>query len=91
MDLATYLGAERGRAAAIAAAMRVPAVLLSQWKADRPVPAERCPDLERATGGAVTAEEARPDVRWVRVADETWPNPAGRPCIDVAADMPSAA
>lgn len=28
------------------------------------VPAERCPDIERATGGAVRCEELRPDVDW---------------------------
>jgi DNA-binding transcriptional regulator YdaS (Cro superfamily) len=48
-------------------------------------PAERCPDIERATAGQVTVEELRPDVRWTRVADAEWPHSAGRPCIDVAA------
>lgn len=28
------------------------------------VPAERCPDIEAATGGAVTCEALRPDVNW---------------------------
>ncbi len=36
---------------------------LSNWL-DRGVPAERCPDIEHATGGAVRSEELRPDVRW---------------------------
>jgi DNA-binding transcriptional regulator YdaS (Cro superfamily) len=49
------------------------------------VPPQRCPAIERATAGAVTAEQLRPDVRWVRVPDPRWPHPAGRPCIDVAA------
>lgn len=30
----------------------------------RQVPAERCPDIERATAGAVRCEELRPDVDW---------------------------
>lgn len=30
----------------------------------RSVPAERCPAIERATGGTVTCEELRPDVDW---------------------------
>lgn len=37
------------------------------------------------------AQELRPDVRWQRVADATWPHPAGRPCIDVAAPQREAA
>jgi hypothetical protein len=48
-------------------------------------PVERCPGVERALGGLVTAEQLRPDVRWVRIPDESWPHPAGRPLIDVAA------
>lgn len=28
------------------------------------VPAERCPEIERITKGAVTCEELRPDVNW---------------------------
>lgn len=40
-------------------------VLISQWKnGRRRVPAERCPDIERATGGAVRCEDLRPDVDW---------------------------
>ena len=30
----------------------------------RRVPAEKCPAIERATGGAVRCEELRPDVAW---------------------------
>ena len=33
------------------------------WRA-RGAPAEKCPDIERATKGAVTCEELRPDVNW---------------------------
>jgi hypothetical protein len=50
----------------------------------RAMPSDRCPDIERASAGRVTVEQLRPDVRWVRVPDPTWPHPAGRPCIDVA-------
>ena len=55
------------------------------------VPADRCPDLERATAGRMTCDEARPDVRWQRVPDAAWPHPGGRPCIDVAAPAHPAA
>ncbi len=61
--------------------IRPPSVL--GWRG-KPPP-ERCPDLERASSAKVTCEEMRPDVRWLRVPDPSWPHPAGRPCIDVAA------
>ena len=53
-------------------------------------PPDRCPDIERATEGSVTCEEIRPDVRWIRVPDAEWPHRAGRPCIDVARQLPEA-
>ena len=35
------------------------------WRdAKRQFPAERCPEIEKATLGAVTCEELRPDVDW---------------------------
>jgi DNA-binding transcriptional regulator YdaS (Cro superfamily) len=34
------------------------------FNTDRPLPAEHCPAIERATGGAVRCEELRPDVAW---------------------------
>lgn len=38
---------------------------VNQWvKQRRPIPAERCPAIERATQGAVRCEELRPDVDW---------------------------
>jgi DNA-binding transcriptional regulator YdaS (Cro superfamily) len=85
MDLLTYVDQERGRRAVLARALGIPDQLLGQWANDvRPVPAERCPHIERATGGAVTCQELRPDVAWVRVKDKAWPHKAGRPCLDVA-------
>ena len=50
----------------------------------RGIPADRCPLIERATAGAVTVEQLRPDVAWSRIPDPAWPHPAGRPVIDVA-------
>lgn len=39
--------------------------MVHQWsKGIRPVAAERCPEIEKATGGAVTCEELRPDIDW---------------------------
>lgn len=46
------------------------------------IPVARCPSLELASRGAVTVEEMRPDLRWIRVKDRKWPHPAGRPLVD---------
>ncbi|KAF1049705.1 transcriptional regulator [Xylophilus sp.] len=65
MNLRTYIDRQRGRAAALGRALEVAPVLISQWANNtRPIPAERCPTIEKATGGAVTCEELRPDVDW---------------------------
>ena len=64
MDLKTYLG-QRGVAQQLAQTVGVSPVIISQWKTgERQVPAERCPAIERATGGAVRCEDLRPDVDW---------------------------
>lgn len=64
MKLNEYLES-RGAVNALAEKLEIPPALLSQWKVGaRPVPAERCPQIERATSGAVTCEELRPDVDW---------------------------
>ena len=64
MNLNDYL-AKPGKAADLARSIGVSAVLVSQWKTmSRPIPAERCPEIEKATGGAVRCEELRPDVDW---------------------------
>lgn len=41
-----------------------------------------CTRIERATGGAVSADFLRPDITWVRVPDPAWPHPGGRPLVD---------
>lgn len=61
----------------------------SMWLARGRVPGDKCPAIERAMHGRVTCEELRPDIRWTRVADPSWPHPAGRPCIDPAAPAPA--
>jgi len=49
--LADHLGVTRGA--------------VNQWKdPERKVPAEHCPQIERATSGRVRCEELRPDVAW---------------------------
>lgn len=87
MNLHDYLsGSGRGAAAAVARSLSIHPVMISQWAANlKAVPAARCPDIERATDGAVTCEAMRPNARWVRVPDASWPHPKGRPLLDVAA------
>lgn len=68
MDIISYLDSENGASAAdLARKIGISPVLISQWKLGvRPIPAERCIDIERATDGLVTCEELRPDLseRW---------------------------
>lgn len=54
---------------------------IQQWRSTC-VPIERCPIVEREVAGAITCEDLRPDVSWVRVADKSWPHPKGRPLVD---------
>ncbi|MBX9728048.1 MAG: helix-turn-helix domain-containing protein [Sphingopyxis sp.] len=80
MNLLTYTGCT---GAELATRLGVPAPLVSQWRTGaRSIPVERCPSIERETGGAVTCEEMRPDVAWKRVKDRKWPHPEGRPLLD---------
>lgn len=37
---------------------------ISNWIARGNIPAEHCPAIEQATGGAVRCEDLRPDVKW---------------------------
>lgn len=54
-----------GSANALAQQLNVSAAAVGQWKSgERRVPAERCPEIERATDGKVRCEELRPDVAW---------------------------
>ncbi|NOL51805.1 transcriptional regulator [Pelistega suis] len=65
MKLLDYVKANRGRAAEIASIIKVRPEFISMWALGRrQVPAERCPDIEQATGRAVTCEEMRPDINW---------------------------
>lgn len=65
MNLKKYTNQERGIAASLGRELGIPSVLISQWaNGTRQVPAERCPEIEKATGGIVTCEDLRPDVDW---------------------------
>ena len=67
MDKTALLNACKaiGGQSALARALGVTPPTVNEWiKAKRPVPAERCPTIERLTLGAVRCEELRPDVDW---------------------------
>jgi DNA-binding transcriptional regulator YdaS (Cro superfamily) len=48
----------------------------------RPVPLERCVEIERLTSGRFPCERLRPDVVWRRVVDTAWPWNSGKPLVD---------
>lgn len=68
-----------------------PAAISQIVAGKRKTPPDRCPSIEQATNGKVTCDELRPDVRWHRIPDPTWPHPDGRPAIDVAGQVREAA
>lgn len=54
-----------GGQASMARVLGLSAPTINQWvNGVRPIPADRCPDIEKATNGSVTCEELRPDVDW---------------------------
>lgn len=66
MNLSTYFETHgRGSATKLAEAINAFSSDVSSWATgNRQVPAERCPEIEEATGGMVRCEELRPDVNW---------------------------
>ena len=63
MDIDTYLKTTGRQQVDLARDLSVAPPLLYQWRTGiRQVPAERCWQIERATDGAVTCEELRPDL-----------------------------
>lgn len=58
----TVLGSQK----ALADVLGVTPATVNQWiYGHRPVPIERCPAIERATEGAVTRRDLRPDDWWL--------------------------
>ena len=72
-----------GSQAALAEAIGVKQPTISEWaRGDRPVPIERCVDIERATARAVMRWDLRPD-DWHRI----WPELIGQegaPAVETA-------
>jgi len=64
MNLLDYTN-QNGGQTKLARALGLSAVVVHHWAHGiRPVPAERCPAIERATSGSVRCEDLRPDVDW---------------------------
>ncbi len=62
--------AQLGSVSALARAVGVQPPTVHQWRiGDRPVPVEKCVLIERATDGAVTRQDLRPDDYWL-----IWPD-----------------
>ncbi|WP_315710006.1 helix-turn-helix domain-containing protein [Brenneria uluponensis] len=54
-----------GGQASLARSLGLSSPTINQWVMGvRPIPADRCPAIEKITAGAVTCEELRPDVDW---------------------------
>lgn len=69
MKLLDYVKTTRGGQFALATELGITPVLINQWANEkRPVPPERCVQIERATKGAVARPDLRPD-DWERI----WP------------------
>lgn len=84
MDLKTYIAAERGRAATLAATLGVSPSYLSQMASGKaPISPERAVEIEVATGGLVTRQEMFPD-NWQRI----WPELGALPVIHTLAAAP---
>ncbi|MGI4938740.1 MAG: transcriptional regulator [Janthinobacterium lividum] len=82
MDLKTYLREKRGRQASLAKAIGAHAPDISKWASGiRPIPAERCMDIEEATNGALRCEDLLPLAKWyvLRASPRRKPRKAGRP------------
>lgn len=58
---------------ALASHLGVRQSVVAMWKHRGNVPAEYCPLIERATGGAVRCEELRPDVAWSVLREQAAP------------------
>lgn len=82
MELKTYF--QNASQVAFARALGVTPGAVSQWvNGLSAVPAERCPAIERATGGLVRCEDLRPDVEWQVLRTPPTPSPTQQPAQGV--------
>jgi DNA-binding transcriptional regulator YdaS (Cro superfamily) len=75
-----------GGQTALARLIGVATPTVNQWvKLKRPIPAVRCPAIERATSGLVRCEDLRPDVDWGFLRNTPAVNPENSPNLEEAA------
>lgn len=61
-----------GNASRLAQALGVTTQAVCFWRdGERKIPADKCPDIERATQGVVRCEQLRPDVNWSVLRDSS--------------------
>lgn len=78
MKLHHWVNQKRGRSLAMSQALGVSAPVVSDWvTGKKAVPVERCVFIERATDGAVTRQDLRPD-DWQDIWPELAASPANR-------------
>jgi DNA-binding transcriptional regulator YdaS (Cro superfamily) len=71
MDLKTYFKDKDNSQVEFAKAIGVTPGAVSQWaNGATVVSANRCPEIERATGGLVRCEDLRPDVDWAFIRNQ---------------------
>lgn len=65
MELLAYLKQKRGTAAALARTLDVSTTTVHEWSVGKKqIPADRCIQIESATGGSVLCEKMRSDIDW---------------------------
>lgn len=62
MDIFEKIKATFGSQSALAKVLDVDPMTVSQWKARRRIPAERCQSIVAASAGAIELHELRPDL-----------------------------
>ena len=68
MKLLEYVDEHFGKRAVLARQIGVKQIMITMWiKGRARIPAERCIQIEKITGGKVTCEEMRPDIDWAVV------------------------
>ena len=81
MNLLSYVKT-RATQVELATKLAITPVLINQWaNGKRPIPPDRCVEIERATGGGVTRPELRPD-DWERIWPELIPGASLYPSIE---------
>lgn len=60
-----------GGMAAVARICGVRPPSVHEWVKRGVIPADRCEQIEAATGGTVRCEDLRPDLEWIRATDGT--------------------